>query len=272
MIISDRKVFRMTNHISSEFDPFRVLVSVASETNNADLFIEAFSGSGLAFDLNLTSAESYSHGTRIRALRPRVVSAYDALSLEARLVASNAALHRLTGRKPMLNDQLVAALERIGWGFRDDRLVTIDPEVREMFFPRDSQWDGFVAIRQIIDTVKKDVILVDPYCDRAFFGILESSGMRSMTVRLLCYRNAVGLKAEAQAFAAQHPEVAIELRTSRDFHDRFLVVDGVACVHIGASINHAGSRAFMIRTVEDKRNREALIRAVEEAWDAGGSV
>jgi hypothetical protein len=261
----------MSRHISNEFEPFRVVVSFASEANSADLFIETFTGIGLAFDLSLTSTEDYSHGNRIRALRPRVIAAYDALSSEGRMAAANAALHRFTSLRRQ-DDQLLAALQKIGWGFQDDRLVAVDPEVREMFFPKGSQWDGFVAIRHIIDRAQAELILVDPYCDRAFFGILDASGVRPMIVRLLCRNNPGGLKAEAQAFAAQHPQVRIELRTSADFHDRFLIVDQSTCVHIGASINHAGSRAFMISTVEDEHNRDALIKAVNQAWSAGVPV
>ncbi len=262
----------MSEGISSEFDPFRVLVSFASEANSADLFIETFTSVGLTFDLVLTDSENFSHSTRIRALRPRVLATYDRLSAAGRLAAASAALGRFMSLRQQSRENLQAALAKIGWGFQEDRLVTLDPQIREMFFPRDSQWDAFVAVRKVIDKAEKDLLVVDPYCDRALVGILESSGLRSMTVRLLCRNNPSGLKAEAQAFIAQHSEVRIELRTSSDFHDRFLVVDQSICWHIGASLNHAGSRAFMISVVEDARNRDALIKAVNEAWSAGTPV
>ena len=78
-----------TPDISSEFDPFRVVVSFASEADSADLFIESFTGIGLTFDVNLVSADSCSRGKRIRALRPRVLEAYGGLSTEAKLAAAN---------------------------------------------------------------------------------------------------------------------------------------------------------------------------------------
>lgn len=88
----------MNQGISSEFDPFRVLVSFASEADSADLFIETFTGVGLTFDLDLTSSENFSHSTRSRALRPRVLAAYDALSAAGRLAAASAALGRFNSR------------------------------------------------------------------------------------------------------------------------------------------------------------------------------
>ena len=168
-------------------------------------------------------------------------------------------------------ERMLNALHKIGWGFADDRLVVLDAEVREMFFPKGSEWDAFVAIRDVLDKARSSIMLVDPFCDSTFFGILHSSAARPKSIHLLCRKNPAALKAEAQAFGAQH-KIDIELRTSSDFHDRFLVVDQAACVHIGASINQAGSRAFMISAVEDTQNRNALIKALDEAWRNGGQV
>jgi len=270
----------MGPHISSEFDPFRVVLGFASEAGNADLFVTTFNGVGLTYDVGLSGKDDFSHNLRIRALSPRVLSSYDGLSPEAKLAAANAATGKFLSRIHQLQkvpdykglpERMLNALKNIGWGFQDDRLVALDPEVREMFFPKGSQWDAFVAIRDVVNKAQSNLMLVDPFCDSAFFGILHSSTARPKAVQLLCRKNPAALKAEAQAFGAQH-QMGIELRTSSDFHDRFLVVDRAACVHLGASINHAGSRAFMISTVEDARNRDALIKALDEAWKAGAQI
>lgn len=262
----------MPQHISSEFDPFRVIVSFASAVNNADLFVELFTGFGLRFDVSVEGRNDHSHSMRVRSLRPRVLAAYEGLSVEARMAAANAALGKFTAQRPQSHDELAATLHKIGWGIHDGQLVVQDAQVREMFFPKGSQWDAFVAIREVFDKAQNELLLVDPYCDREFFGLLASSGVRPITVRLLCRIKPTALKAEAETFSRQHPQVSIELRTSQDFHDRFLVVDQVVCVHLGASINHAGSRAFMISAVEDASNRDALIKAVNQAWSAGTPV
>jgi len=271
----------MSQNISNEFDPFQVVMSFASEADNADTFIETFIGIGLRFNICLNGDDNFSHGNRIRALRPRVLEAYDSLLPEAKLAAANAATARFFSLMQRVqhvprfhgySERMSAAFQKIGWGFQDDQLVTLDTHIREMFFPKDSQWDAFVVIRKIIDSVKSNLILVDPYCDRAFFEILQSSTARPMVVRLLCRKAPNDLKTEANVFCKQYPQMCIEVRKSTDFHDRFLVVDQATCIHIGASINHAGSRAFMISTVEDIPNRDALIKAVNEAWNNGVPV
>jgi hypothetical protein len=60
----------------------------------------------------------------------------------------------------------------------------------------------------------------------------------------------------------------IQVRQAKDFHDRFVVLDGTSCVHVGASINGAGKTAFMISKVEDASNRDALIKQIEISWAA----
>ena len=247
----------------------------------ADTFLETFTGIGLSFDVVLVGDDNFSHGNRIRALQPRVLTAYDSLSPEARLAAANATVARFLSQIeqlahiPKLKElpkRLNEALQKVGWEIHGNQLVAVDANVREMFFPKNSQWDAFVVIREMIDKTKSELMLVDPFCDREFFGILQSSAALPKKICLLCRTNATGLKAEAKAFFAQNPQVNIELRTSSDFHDRFLVIDQSTCVHIGASINHAGSRAFMISIVEDERNRAALIKAINDAWLAGTPV
>jgi hypothetical protein len=213
-------------------------------------------------------------------LSARVLKSYEGLSPEAKLAAANAATGKFLSRIQRLQkapgykglpERMLNALQKIGWGFQDDRLVALDAEVREIFFPKGSQWDAFVAIRAVLNKAQNNLMLVDPFCDGAFFDILHSSTARPKAVQLLCRKNPTALKAEAQAVSSQH-QVAIELRTSSDFHDRFLVVDQAACFHLGASINHAGSRDFMISAVEDARNRDALIKALDEAWRDGAPI
>ena len=80
--------------LNIEFDPFRVVVSFASEADTADLFIKTFTGIGLSFDVVLVGDDNFSHGNRIRALQPRVLTAYEQLSVEAKLAAANAAAAR----------------------------------------------------------------------------------------------------------------------------------------------------------------------------------
>jgi hypothetical protein len=99
--------------------------------------------------------------------------------------------------------------------------------------------------------------------------VYESFVVRfSLRVRILCSRYAPAVAAEAQLFVAQHSGAVIEVRQTKDFHDRFIVIDGQSCVHVGASIKDAGKTAFMISRVEDQQNRDNLLAAIDTSWNA----
>ncbi|WP_455126915.1 hypothetical protein [Pseudoramibacter alactolyticus] len=51
-------------------------------------------------------------------------------------------------------------------------------------------------------------------------------------------------------FKAQYPKLSV--KTTTDFHDRFMIIDKAEVYHIGASIKDAGKKSFGITKIEDK--------------------
>jgi hypothetical protein len=258
--------------INTELDPFRVILGVVATRNSSDLFLDIAYASGLRFDATLSGGDAYSHTTRLRALIPRVISAYDELTEPAnKLGAANALIAAIRKGKDLLNETR-EALRRVGWDIRDEELVVADPDIREMFFPKGSRWDAYVVLRSLFAEASKELVIVDGYCDNTVFELLAARGQQPLTVRILCCQSATALGGEAKTFIAQFSGWTIHIRKARDFHDRFVVIDGASCVHVGASINGAGKTAFMISRVEDPANRDALLKQIELSWSAGTTV
>lgn len=142
-------------------DPFRVIIGVVVDQANSDLLVSLASAAGLRFDAVLSRAEQYSHKTRVRALAPRTIAAYDRLDERAALGAANAlvaALVRSGGPVDAVND----ALRRVGWDLKDGKLVVVDPDLREMFFPTNSRWDAYIVLRDLFAEAHTELIVVDP--------------------------------------------------------------------------------------------------------------
>ena len=258
--------------INTELDPFRVILGVVAARHSSDVFLEIAHASGLRFDATLSGADAYSHSTRLRALIPRVISAYDELTEPTnQLGAANALIAAVRKREDLLNE-IGDALRRVGWDISDEELVVSDPDIREMFFPKGSRWDAYVVLRNLFAEASKELVIVDGYCDNTVFELLAARGQRPLTVRILCCQSATSLAGEAKTFIAQFSGWTIHIRKARDFHDRFVVIDGTSCVHVGASINGAGKTAFMISRLEDPDNRDALLKQIESSWSAGTTV
>ena len=75
----------------------------------------------------------------------------------------------------------------------------------------------------------------------------------------------------AKKFTQQYPNLPITIRLSADFHDRFSILDGQRCFHIGASIKDAGKKAFLISEAEDPNNRTALMTQATQTWTAANA-
>lgn len=249
----------------AELDPFRVILGVVAARRNSDILVEVASAAGLRFDASVSGGAAYSHKTRVRELAPRILIAYDELSEPAALGAANAMVAVLHSHDDILI-KAADALRRVGWEIRNAELVVVDPDVREIFFPKGSRWDAYVVLRDLFAKALTELVVVDAYCDNTVFQLLAAQSQNSLTVRILCWQSATAVAGEAKAFVAQFPGWIVHVRQAKDFHDRFVVIDGNSCVHIGASINGAGKTAFMISTVEDQVNRDALLKQIETSW------
>lgn len=247
---------------AQELDPWPVILGHLFELDSFCIpgVIEK---SGMAVDWNLSRQENYSHKYRIAAYRPRINAAYEALSKEVRLRVAFIVADEIV--KLGMGERLDTALRRVGWCIDSGQLVPADESVRELFFPKGSQHDAYVRIREIFQGSKSSLRVIDPYLDRTIFTVLgDLEGLQK--VELLTNKVPSDFAHEATKFEQQHRDTKIEVRRSNEFHDRFVVIDNDQCWHVGCSLKDAGNRAFMLSLVEDQPNREALLRSLDGSW------
>jgi hypothetical protein len=256
----------MADICKNDLDPFRIVVGILATRGVSDLLVGVTIAAGLRFDLRTSEEENAKDGTRIRALLPRIVAAYDTLDDQARLAAANVALGSISPAYPDTKARAIEALSRAGWEVRGDALVVGSADLREMFFPKGSQWDAHVALQDVFREAQTALAIIDPYASSTFFQMLVTRPLSRLSVRILCAAYASAVAAEGKKFMAQYPGVTVEVRQGKDFHDRFIVVDDRSCIHIGASIKDAGNTAFMISRVEDEKNLKAILTALRASW------
>lgn len=260
--------------LADSFDPWGPLSLALFEVGNADFVEDAVSATGLISQWKpLSTAESYSNSTRIRARKPEVGAAYYALP-EAHRGPFVQGLLRSVFERPegeTIRGRLEDRLGAIGWGLdADNRLVTQDALVSEAFFPPNSTFDAYISIRQTLGTAKTELTVVDAYLGKSLLATLRAVAPSTLSVRLLTVAKNLrpDFTVELAAFRKQFPGIAVDIRTSADFHDRFIVVDDARFFHVGASIKDAGARAFMISEIEDPANIASIRAAVGAAWAA----
>lgn len=232
---------------------------------------EVIDRAGLTVDWSLTDKQNYSHKTRLAEYRPRIDTAYLALTNDSdRLRVAYIVTQELAKHGP--TDELNDALVKIGWELRGGGLVPSGGAVRELFFEEQSQHAAYVEIRAIVQKVTSEIAIIDPYIDQSILTLLSTCAKPGLRVQILTSTLPTDFALEGKKWLKQHAGSSLYVRTTKEFHDRFIVLDNSACWHIGCSIKDAGNKAFMLSELEDRDNREALLAQARKSWDAATVV
>lgn len=130
-------------------------------------------------------------------------------------------------------------------------------------FSKGEYFDAVSDIVKIIESANKEIILIDNYIDsntlRYFSGVDSKVG-----VKIITHQKSVNQKFELlkENFEKQYRSIII--KTSNEFHDRFLVIDNKEFYNLGASIKDAGNKTFMYTKIYDKIIHEVLVNKIEK--------
>jgi hypothetical protein len=114
------------------------------------------------------------------------------------------------------------------------------PPVEGIFF--DGQiFDAYKFAMDLIKTARKSLLLIDNYVDESVLLMLSK---RNPGVSATIYTQKVTaqLQLDLDKHNDQYPP--INIRTYRNSHDRFLIVDDKEVYHIGASLKDLGKKMF----------------------------
>jgi hypothetical protein len=139
------------------------------------------------------------------------------------------------------------------------------PTAGKSFYSPTSDHDAYVRLRDIVRSARRSISIVDSYTDSSLFTLLAIAD-QGLAVRILTLKPPKDFALEAEKFGRQYRPASICIRTAREFHDRFIIVDGSGCYHLGASIKDAGQRAFMIQEVLHADDARDLLAQFERTW------
>ena len=129
-------------------------------------------------------------------------------------------------------------------------------KVNEIYF-NGQIYDAYSKIVSIIEGTQRELIIVDNYAD---ITILDMISKINIPVTLITTKNNYLSKIDIEKYKEQYQNLTIIYNNT--FHDRYLILDKQTIYHMGASINHAGSKTFSINILEDTIVKEALINKI----------
>ena len=137
--------------------------------------------------------------------------------------------------------------------------IATNTEVKQNILFDGQIYDAFSFIVGLVKKAKKEIILIDNYVDVNTLNILCKKNKGVDVVITTAGKGSLSTK-DITKFNAQYPKLLV--KTTTDFHDRFLIVDKTDVYHIGASIKDAGKKSFGITKIEDKDLIMGLVNKV----------
>jgi len=121
-------------------------------------------------------------------------------------------------------------------------------------------YDAFSLIVSLIQKAEKEIMLIDGYVDVGTLNLL-SKKKKNVSVTIYTHERTRLSQTDVGNFNAQYP--ALEVKYTRAFHDRFLILDRKTAYHVGASLKDAGKKCFGINLIQD----EGIIRDIMQRLD-----
>lgn len=151
----------------------------------------------------------------------------------------------------------------------ETKLITHDNKINQIFTAIESKkivneiyfngqiYDAYSKIVSIIKESQKELTTIDNYAD---ITILDMISKINIPVILITTKNNYLTKTDIEKYNEQYNN--LQIIPNNTFHDRYIIIDNKIIYHMGASINHAGSKTFSINKLEDNIVIDALINKI----------
>lgn len=170
-------------------------------------------------------------------------------------------------KKFSTEEEINGRLNSIGWKISEKSLIPDAIDVIELFFEKNLLHTAYTKIRDIIKTAKKEILIVDPYIDTTIFEIFKTLENHHIIIKILTMTIYGDFDHELALFKKEYSGFQLEYKKTKDFHDRFLIIDNSEVIHLGASIKDAGKKIFMINGIYENENKKGIIESFSTRWE-----
>lgn len=121
-------------------------------------------------------------------------------------------------------------------------------------------FDAYEFAVNLIKSAKRSLILIDNYVDESVLLMLSK---RSDGISATIYTQNINskLQLDIAKHNAQYPP--IHIKTYKNSHDRFLIIDGAEIYHIGAPLKDLGKKLFAFSKLNETAH--SLLKIIEES-------
>ncbi len=134
-----------------------------------------------------------------------------------------------------------------------DALQAGDLKPKQGIFYDGQVFDAYVFVSKLIKSAKKSIILIDNFVDESVLQLLSKS-KKGVIKTVYTKHIPKVLQQDIKKYNKQHSNNQINVKAFAKAHDRFLIIDGDAVYHFGASLKDLGKKWFAF----SKFDKEAI--------------
>lgn len=119
-------------------------------------------------------------------------------------------------------------------------------DIKQGIFYDGQIFDAYKFINDLIKSAQTSIILIDNYIDESILTLFS----KVSDIRVTIYTQSISkqLKLDYEKYNKQYNNVII--KTTKKFHDRFLIIDSEKTYHIGGSLKDLGKKVFAFSKID----------------------
>jgi len=134
------------------------------------------------------------------------------------------------------------------------------PEIiKQNVFYKGQLYDAFTLVMKLIEKAVTSIIVVDNYADNSVLDMLADKKPGVSVVIVTANPGKISVQ-YLNKFITQYGPVKVV--TSKEFHDRFIVLDEKDVYAFGASLKDLGNKCFEVSKVEDTKYFLAYLQGI----------
>lgn len=130
--------------------------------------------------------------------------------------------------------------------FVKSKIKNDELQINQGIFYNGQIYDAYAFVNDLLKSAKSEVTLCDNYIDDTIFTLCSKYPKIKFTI----YTHTINksLKLDYEKYKKQYGN--IELKETKEFHDRFLIIDEKQVYHIGASLKDLAQKVFAFSKID----------------------
>ena len=185
-----------------------------------------------------------------------VLKSKTAINISIKIIDSFVNMRKLINSNNFYTEQLKNIEKRqLSYEIKSDEnfdkifkaLESNEPIQAQGIFYNGQIFDAHNFVSDLIRSAKKSIVLIDNYVNDTTLTLFSKNQKVDITI----HTNTItkSLKLDLEKYNKQYKKIA--LKTTKDFHDRFLIIDDKEVYHIGASLKDLGKKVFAFSKMEN---------------------